>query len=313
MAKCLCCYQDLLPGEVDYHSACIRRFFGPRGIPAMPFDRSKIRDLAKQVVHAQTTVTGVQAKLSLDIEHIEQASRFTIVGLWGRYILKPQTNTYPYLPENEDLTMHLAADAKIQVVPHMLVRMQDGELAYLTRRIDRTKNGNKLPMEDMCQLTERLTEHKYRGSYEQIAKCITRYSTAPGLNLVDFWKLVLFCWITGNSDMHFKNFSLYSPGPNLRLLTPAYDLVNTLLVLPQDTEELALTLNGKKSHIHRNDFEIAMKNSGLSEKVVNNICTSFDAILPSWERTIRNSFLPLAQQEAYLEMIRSRLACVSFS
>ena len=132
--------------------------------------------------------------------------RFTIVGLWGRYILKPQTEHYPHLPELEDLTMHMAEAAKMQVVPHSLVRFADGELCFITRRIDRGTYGEKYPMEDLCQLSERLTEHKYKGSYEQIAKTILRYSSAPKLDAVNFWEQVLFSWLTGNADMHLKTF-----------------------------------------------------------------------------------------------------------
>lgn len=148
MAKCLCCYKELKTDEVNYHAACVRRFFGKSGVPALPYTHHDIQDLAKQVVRAQVTITGVQPKLSMDIEHIDNQSRFTIVGLWGRYILKPQTKLYPYLPEVEDLTMHLAEDAQLEVVPHTLVEFGDGELGYLTKRIDRTSdigNGRYVP------------------------------------------------------------------------------------------------------------------------------------------------------------------------
>ena len=217
----------------------------------------------------------------------------------------------PYLPENEDLTMHLAQIAKIEVVPHILVRFEDGELCYLTKRIDRSANGQRLPMEDMCQLTERLTERKYKGSYEQIAKAIRQYSNAPGLDLTNYWTTVLFCWLVGNSDMHLKNFSLYAPNTTEHILAPAYDLVNTLLVIPEDTEELALTLNGKKRKLTRHDFETAMLSSGLNEKVVSNIFRKFLRIYPQWEATIRNSFLPTDLQEAYWQLIKERILTIS--
>ena len=124
--------------------------------------------------------------MSLDIEkgNKNEPKRFTIVGLWGRYILKPQTDNFPHLPELEDLTMHLAELSKINVVPHSLIRFEDGELCYITRRIDRTDKGEKLHMEDMCQLSVRLTEYKYKGSYEQISKIIQRYSSVPKLDLI---------------------------------------------------------------------------------------------------------------------------------
>ena len=310
--KCLCCYKELNAGEHDYHAACAKRWFGAQGVPTLPYSHADIRDMAKQIVRAQTTVTGVQAKLSLDIQRIDQESRFTIVSMDGAYILKPQTAQYPYLPENEDLTMHLAQIAKIEVVPHILVRFEDGELCYLTKRIDRSANGQRLPMEDMCQLTERLTERKYKGSYEQIAKAIRQYSDAPGLDLTNYWTTVLFCWLVGNSDMHLKNFSLYAPNTTEHILAPAYDLVNTLLVIPEDAEELALTLNGKKRKLTRHDFETAMLSSGLNEKVVSNIFRKFLRIYPQWEATIRNSFLPADLQEAYWQLIQERILTINY-
>lgn len=176
MDRCLCCYKPLKEGQVDYHPACARKLFGTKQAPTLPYVRSEIGDLARQVVRSQTTLTGVQAKLSLDVNRggKNEPARFTIVGLWGRYILKPQTDRYHLLPEIEDLTMHLAEAAKIAVVPHGLIRFADGEICYITRRIDRLDDGAKVPMEDMCQLSERLTEYKYKGSYEQIAKLIKK-------------------------------------------------------------------------------------------------------------------------------------------
>ena len=185
MEKCLYCYKPLKIGQVDYHPACAKKLFGTKEAPVLPYVRKEIGDLAKQVVRAQTTLTGVQAKLSLDVNPggKNEPSRFTIVGLWGKYILKPQTDRYRCLPEIEDLTMHLAEAAKIAVVPHGLIRFADGELCYITRRIDRQDDGTKIPMEDMCQLSERLTEYKYKGSYEQVAKLIKKYSSFSQLAL----------------------------------------------------------------------------------------------------------------------------------
>lgn len=308
MAKCLYCYQDLEEGMVDFHPQCARRFFGTTAVPAFPYKHSEIKELAKEVVRSQTAVTGVQAKLSMDIEKVQHETRFTIVGLWGRFILKPQTELYPHLPELEDLTMHLAEIAHIQVVPHTLVRFADGELCYLTRRVDRTPKGEKIPMEDMCQLSEKLTEHKYRGSHEQIAKIIMHYSSAPKLNLVRFWEIVLFSWITGNSDMHLKNFSIYSPFSDNYQLAPAYDLLNILLVMPSDKEELALTLNAKKKKIKAQDFVSAMTNSGLDGKVIQNMFQRFRSAEEKWYDWIENSFLPQEMKTGYTMMIKERMS-----
>lgn len=308
MAKCLYCYKELKEGQTDYHPSCAKKLYGVKTAPVLPYKRSQIGELAKRVVRAQTTLTGVQAKLSLDVNHGQknEPDRFTIVGLWGRFILKPQTDTYRSLPELEDLTMHMAEAAKIAVVPHGLIRFDDGELCYITRRIDRQPDGSKTAMEDMCQLSERLTEYKYKGSYEQIAKLIKKYSAVPQLDLVNFWEVVVFSWITGNSDMHLKNFSLYKT-PLGFCLTPAYDLLSTLIVMPQDTEELALTLNGKKRKIKRSDFEKAMTASGLNEKVIQNMANKFGKAISKWIDLIDNSFLPNDMKREYKRLIIKRV------
>lgn len=304
--RCLYCYKELKAGEVDYHAICAKRMFGATKAPDLPYDHSQVRQLAKSVIRTQTTVPGVQAKLSMDIQRVEQTTRFTIVGLSGKYILKPQTELYAELPENEDLTMHLAEQAGIAVVPHCLARFMDGQLVYLSTRIDRTYKGEKVPMEDLCQLSEQLTEYKYRGSYEQVSKVINRLSAAPMLDVVNFWQVVIFSWLTGNSDMHLKNFSLYAPKGNY-VLAPAYDLLNTLAVMPTDPEELAMNLNGKKCKIGWRDWSAAMTRSGVPEKVKENMRKRFSAVLPQWEETIRSSFLSAEMQDLYLEIVRTRM------
>ena len=309
MNKCLFCYKPLADGEVDYHKACARKIFESTTAPVLPYTRTNIKELAREIVTASTTVTGVQAKLSLDIArgHKGEPQRFTIVGLWGRFILKPQTDRFANLPENEDLTMHLAEAVGIKTVPHSLIRFADGELCYITRRVDRTKKGEKIAMEDMCQLSERLTEDKYKGSYERIAKLIKQYSAAPLLDVVNFWEVVVFSWLTGNADMHLKNFSLYRPADNY-MLTPAYDLLSTSIVMPEDDEELALTLNGKKKKIKRADFEKAMLDSGMDEKAIENLFKKFAKTLPKWYALIEESFLPKDMMTAYREKLNTMSA-----
>lgn len=311
MCKCLYCYKPLADGEVDYHKSCARKIFESTTVPVLPYTRANIKELAREIVTASATVTGVQAKLSLDIarSHAGEPQRFTIVGLWGRFILKPQTDRFSNLPENEDLTMHLAEAAGIKTVPHSLIRFADGELCYITRRVDRTKKGDKIAMEDMCQLSERLTEDKYKGSYERIAKLIKLYSAAPLLDVVNFWEVVVFSWLTGNADMHLKNFSLYQKSGNY-MLTPAYDLLSTSIVMPEDDEELALTLNGKKKKIKRADFEKAMRDSGIDEKAIENLFRKFEKTLPKWNILIEDSFLPENIKAAYQNKINTMSACL---
>ena len=309
MERCLYCYKELKEGQVDYHPACARKLFGTRQAPQLPYVRSEIGELAKQVVRAQTTLTGVQAKLSLDVNPggKNEPDRFTIVGLWGKFILKPQTDFYRALPELEDLTMHMAEAAKIAVVPHGSVCFADGELAYITKRIDRTAKGEKLPMEDMCQLSERLTEYKYKGSYEKIAKIIMQYSSVPKLDVINFWEQVVFSWLTGNADMHLKNFSLYSQRKGYYSLTPGYDMISTALLMPEDTEKLALTLYGKRRKIKRSDFEVAMNSCSLEKKIIDNLFSKFTKVAEKWLEFIDISFLPKEMKQQYKLIITRKL------
>lgn len=309
MINCLFCYQPLAEKEQDFHASCSKKIFGQPTPPALPYSEEDLESLAKEVIQSQTAVTGVQAKLSLHItgnNHRGTERKFTIVGLWGGYILKPPAALYPQLPVVEDVTMHLAQIARIRTAPHSLIRLQSGNLAYVTKRIDRTKKG-KLAMEDMCQLTERLTEDKYHGSYEQIGKAIQKYSVNPGLDVVNFLELVLFSFLTGNADMHLKNFSLLEqPGLGMTL-SPAYDLVNTALVNPADKEELALTLNGRKMKMKKQDFVAAMNMLKVEEKQQENIFNKMAKALPEWQELIDRSFMSEAYKEQYKNILTERM------
>jgi serine/threonine-protein kinase HipA len=306
--RCLFCYALLGDESGDFHPACSRKMFGSTQPPELQYSEADMLRLALQVVRSRIAVTGVQAKLSLELEQAVKTvrtQRFTIVGMWGRYTLKPPTPQYPYLPEVEDCTMHLATLAGLRTVPHSLIRMPSGKLAYITARIDRTKEG-MLHMEDMCQITGRLTEHKYLGSHEQIARALIRYSANPLLDVGIFYEQVLFSFLTGNADMHLKNFSLIdSPGIGYAL-APAYDMVATALVNPKDTEELALTLDGKKRSISRRSFENACYIAGLNEKSVGAIFRRFEKAIPRWLEFIGISFLPEVLKEEFRAIIKQR-------
>jgi toxin-antitoxin system, toxin component, hipA family len=307
MCKCLYCYQRLEEGQRDFHPNCARKFFGTKDAPILEYKHDDLNQLAEQVIRAQTSLTGVQPKLSLNLNKHDGCNRLTIVGLWGDYIFKPQTEAYPQLPENEDLTMHLAEAAKIKVVPHSLIRLSDGKLGYITKRIDRTKNGEKIDMEDMCQLTLHPTEYKYKSSYEQIARTIMKYSSTPKLDLTNYMQLLLYCFVTGNNDMHLKNFSLYRPEKDY-LLAPAYDLLNTTIVNPKDKEELALPLSGRKTKLRVADFLNTARTIGLEESVVLRLINGLQKALPKWQVLIQSSFLDENMKKAYQELIMSRLS-----
>ena len=312
--RCLYCYKELEQGQVDFHPACSRKIFGKPEPPELPYTEDQMLELGEQVIKSQVAVTGVQPKLSVDIEKpgkennvTKKPQRFTIVGLWGGYILKPPTKQYHHLPELEDLTMHLAELAGIATVPHSLIRLQSDNLAYITKRIDRNKK-KKLHMEDMCQLTERLTEDKYKGSYEQIGKAIVKYSANPGLDLINFFEQVIFSFLTGNADMHLKNFSLIQrSAASDYVLAPAYDMVASALVVKGDDEELALNLNGKKRKIQRKDFDLALSGfKMLEEKAIVNMFSKFEQVIGKWVDFIPQSFIPEEMKEPYKTIIKER-------
>ena len=301
------CYSPLEKGEKDFHARCAKKFFGTEKIPSMDYSCEELEELAVQVIKDQTSLTGVQPKLSLHLNEHEGSQRLTIVGLWGGFICKPQTIQFDQMPETEDLTMHLAELAKIDVVPHTLMRMADNSLCYLTRRIDRSSTGEKVAMEDMCQLTERQTEHKYKSSYERIAKAIVQYSSMPKMDVTNFFEVILFSWITGNNDMHLKNFSLFEPHEGNIRLTPAYDMLNAVILNPKDDEELALTLNGKRKSLKRRDFIISGLTMGVEQKTIERLIGKYERLLPEMKKFIGNSFLEDKLKDKYAELLTERI------
>lgn len=285
--RCLRCQMPLEADATDYHASCARQLFGASDPPELDDLQTPLEHLALQLIQSQSTITGAQPKL------------------WGDFILKPPAPKYPELPEVEALTMLLASRAGIETAACGLIRMGASRWAYITRRMDRLKK-TKLAMEDFCQLTEKPTEHKYRGSYEQIARAILRYSAIPGLDVLNFYEVVLFSFLTGNADMHLKNFSLIEkPGLGMGL-APAYDLVNTALVNPADNEEMALSLNGRRNKIGRTDFEAAFTAAGLTLTQQRNLFSKMAEALPSWRSAIATSFLSPDSREKYWAIVEER-------
>ena len=306
--KCLFCCNEL-NSEEDFHSACSLKFFGTNVAPKLNYTIDEMEELAQNIVENSITVPGVQPKLSLgfikDVLQNENKGRLTVVGaLGGNYILKPQNKTFPEMPENEHLTMKMAEIFGISIVPSSLIRLKSGELSYITKRIDRKENGEKIHMQDMFQITEAFD--KYRSSLEKIAKAISEYSSNTLLDILRFYEVILFSYITGNNDMHLKNFSLIRNNEDWEF-SPAYDLLNVHLHLPEDKEETALTLAGKKSRLTKKDFiQLGLK-FNLSEKQISN---SFKRLKKGEKKMlalIEKSFLTPKNQEEYKVMIISRL------
>ena len=304
--KCLYCYEKL-KGEVDFHEKCSLSFFGQKEAPQLLYDLDEMSELAKNVVERSIAVPGVQPKLSMSLinETSELTySRLTIAGaLGGNYIFKPPSNDFPEMPANEHLTMRIAESFGIQTVPSSLIRLQSGELSYITKRIDRGDKGKKKHMLDMFQITE--AYDKYKSSSEKIGNALGNYSSNTLLDKLFFFELTLFSFLTGNNDMHLKNFSMIETNTGWSL-APAYDLLNATIINPDDKEEMALTLNGRKNRLEKIDFEQLGDNLGLTSKQISGVFKRFYKLQTKALKWIKISFLSEDMKTLYVEKIQKR-------
>lgn len=313
MSYCLCCGKPLdnsKPNISEWHISCIKNFFGTSKFPDINISEEILNQLALDSTNKGYTVPGVQKKLSL---HLTEGSkpRLTLVNYPTGYILKPQTEEYSALPEMEYLVMQMAVFSGIKTVPFALVRMpsQNNALAYITKRVDRI-SGKMLAMEDFCQLDSRLTEDKYRGSYERCGKIISKYSVNSGLDLTELFLRIVFSFAVGNSDMHLKNFSLIetSEKSGEYLLSPAYDMLSTNVVIPADKEELALTINGKKQNIRRKDFLIFAQTIGITEKSAEKMILKIVNSKEKYIKMCNSSYLPDDMKEGLINLINKKMS-----
>lgn len=307
--KCLYCYNALEANAVgDFHEQCSLVFFGTKEPPIFEHSLKQMATLAKNVVERSVAVPGVQPKLSLSIINdtmLEGSKgRLTVVGaLGGNYIFKPPSDQFPEMPENEHLTMRIAEAFGINTVPSSLIRLQSGELSYITKRIDRTPSGEKIHMLDMFQITEAFD--KYKSSMEKIGKALNDYSDNTLLDKLYFLELTIFSFLTGNNDMHLKNFSMINTGEQWTL-APAYDLLNVAIVNPEDTEELALTLEGKKKKLKWEHFERLGLQLDLNQKQIKGIAKRFKKNKPKAIEWINNSFLSEEFKNKYKILLEER-------
>jgi serine/threonine-protein kinase HipA len=309
--KCLYCYQPL-EASGDFHEKCAKQFFGTNEAPRLVHTLGEMSELAKQVVERSVAVPGVQPKLSMSM--IKEKSdgpenRLTVVGaLGGNYIFKPPSDHFPEMPENEHVTMRIAEAFGIKVVESSLIRLQSGELSYITKRIDRTVKGEKIHMLDFFQITEAFD--KYKSSMEKVGKALQLHSENTFLDLLSFFELTLFSFITGNNDMHLKNFSMIKTRSGWAL-APAYDLLNVCIANPEDKEELALTLGGKKKKLTRAYFERFGEGLGLTPKQLQGVFKRFEKNKLKALEWIDQSFLSEDMKEAYLEILNERYARIA--
>lgn len=309
--NCFCCGKPLkTENDSGWHKACVKRFFGTAHIPEIEIDEKTLESLAAQSTSKGLTVPGVQKKLSLHLSSDNNNPRLTLVNYPTGYILKPQVKEFECLPEAEQLVMTMADATGISTVPHALIKSGDN-LAYITKRIDRVFEKTEvkmLAMEDFCQLDLRVTADKYKGSYERCAKVIGRYSSQIGLDMAELFMRLVFSFVVGNSDMHLKNFSLIETGEasNTYILSPAYDLLPVNVILPEDTEEFALALNGKKTHIRKKDFFIFAEECGISKASAEKMIAKIVSMKPKYIEMCNNSLLPNHLKDGFVELIEQR-------
>lgn len=309
---CLCCGKPLDRNDQNgFHAHCALKLFSKNEIPSLNITDKTLTEMAVRSVGEGKAIAGVQKKLSLHLlsEPGKKGLRFTLLGYPLGYILKPPSEEYPNLPESEALVMELAEEVGISVVPHSLIRLQNGSLAYLTKRIDRIikEDGyHSIPMEDCCQLEEKPTSEKNHGSYESVGKIIDQHSSRAIFDKSELFVRLVFCFLSGNSDMHLKNFSLIANEAGDIVLSPAYDLLPTNLLLPEDLEETALTLNGKKRNLTRRDFLFLADSYDIDEKTANRLIDRLLSFEPLFEERTKASFMNEGGKKGFIALYETR-------
>lgn len=309
--KCLCCGKTLrTENELGWHKSCIRKFFGTTKIPQIELNDNALETLVTESIGKGYTVPGVQKKLSLHLMTEDDTPRLTLVNYPTGYILKPQVEQFESLPESEHLVMNMANAVGIATVPHALIQYGN-TYAYITKRIDRVfykDHVEKLAMEDFCQLDNRLTRDKYHGSYEQCGKIIKRFSERSKLDLSELFIRIVFFYITGNSDMHMKNFSLIETevGSMHYVLSAAYDLLPVKVIMPEDEEDFALAINGKKTTIRKKDFYMLAENMGITKETTQKMITQLIVKKDLLQSMCMESYLPDHLKKSFSELIEKR-------
>jgi serine/threonine-protein kinase HipA len=306
MRTCLVCLRPL-DGEGDHHAKCARRLFGTSRPPAaVDIDLAKLHTVALAMV-GRTSLSGVQRKISVNLSSDKQTLQVAL----GRsvYILKPQAATYPELPQNELLTMRLAELFGVEVPDCGLVYLADQSLAYLVRRFDRPADGGKLRQEDFCQLAVKPAKEKYDGSAELCARLIKQFASEPLIELLNLFRLMVVSWVTGNGDMHLKNFSLLAGPENIYRLSPAYDLVCTRLVIEDDP--LALPVGGKRDRLTRADWIRFGEYCGLRPRVMERVFARLAGSVEGARSLIASSPLPDAMKAQYAALVAERAAALA--
>lgn len=301
-AHCPICLLDLADDE-RCHARCARQVFGSGRVPVFDIELSKLHTAALAMV-GHTSLSGAQRKISVNISSDRHTLQVAAGG--SRFILKPQTGTYPALPENEHLTMRLAVLSGLEVGSCGLIELQDKSLGFIVRRFDRRDDGTKVRQEDFCQLAEKSPKEKYDGSAELCVRLLRQYATEPLIETVKLFRQLVFCWWTGNGDVHLKNLSLLVDDEGVVRLTPAYDLVCTRLVIPDDV--FALPVGGNREHLTRGRWQRFAEYCRIPRKVANRILDEQAAVTNEACELVQRSFLPSDMKSVFQTLLRERAA-----
>jgi serine/threonine-protein kinase HipA len=298
------CLQDA--GEANAHPACLKGLFGTTTLPRLDIDRSKLYRLAAQVMAGKMSISGMQEKVSLTLSADRTELHVTARG--GRFILKPESSRFSSLPQNEHLTMLLAGLVGIETPPFGLLLLTDDSPAYIIRRFDRLEDGLKLHVEDFCQLAGKPLRDKYDGSAELCVRLLRKYASEPLIEIQKLFRLFLFSWWMANGDMHLKNFSLLTRQDGIRRLSPAYDLICTQLVIPNDS--LSLSVGGNTKKLTRARWLKFAEYCQLPERAARRLLSQQIDVLEPALGLIARSYLPDEMKEPYERILRANTAAL---
>ncbi|MBW1848415.1 MAG: HipA domain-containing protein [Deltaproteobacteria bacterium] len=306
MNTCPITYQ---PCEDRFSSEGLKRLArGLQDLESLPYTAAE--QLHEAAARApKMSIQGVQPKLSARLN--VRKNHFEIVDKGGRFILKPQNPQFPELPENEDLSMRLAAAVGIDVPIHGMVYSKDNTFTYFIKRFDRIGRRRKLAVEDFAQLSDLSRETKYDSSMEKVVRVIETFCTFPAVDKIKLFRLTLVNFLIGNEDMHLKNFSLITRDDKIEL-SPAYDLISTTIALANPQEEIALPLMEKKSGLNRKTIidYFGKERLELTDRMINAVLDKIKDSVPIWNELIHVSFLSLEMKEKYLKLLNTREALI---
>ena len=301
MSRCLCC-QKGTDGEGRYHPRCLNKLFGVSWIPKVPFG---IGDMPAEISKsgAKMSISGVQIKASVKLDREKQ--EIIMVQTGGTHVLKAEPNEYPELPQNENCCMNIAQYLGMDVPPHGLFLMADGKLCYVIKRFDRLDNGEKIHKESIAQILSIKTEDKYKGSLENVGKTIQKNAKNVGLDLINFFERVLLSFLTGNGDMHLKNWALITLPNGEMHLAPCYDFVCSKIHIPNE-EDFALTINGRKNKIRKRDFVALGMSLKIEPRAIENALDRFKDARDTILEAVGYSELSAERKKILDEVIRAR-------